>query len=243
MTRLSRRERFLIFMTALLMPPILIYVLLIVPMQNEIISNQALLETVEFTRVQVNANMTTIPTYRLRKDARLEEVELLFENFASPLHEAEFERWMLPLLIKYKVDVTNVALSDTRVATPIIPVVVANKPIYNLLLLIADFNKMQVVNDIVVPTSSTQLLFAEYEYSFTTSFENYMRILDEIKSWDTTFVVSSTNYIFEDKSATITIQAYSVHKLSYEQLLEIYMHDYGVHPNEMTGPAVPENPK
>jgi hypothetical protein len=243
MTGLSRRERFLIFMTALLMPPILIYVLLITPMQLQIIDNRALLENLEFTKIQINANLTTIPTYRLRKEDRMVEVDLLFENFASPIHEAEFERWILPLFTKYKVDVSNVSLSDTRVATLMIPVVVANKPIYNLLLLINDFNKIQAVNDINVPLSSTQLLFAEYTYDFTTSYENYMKILDEIKAWDTSFVVSNTSYTFEDKEASLTIHAYSVHKLSFEQLLEIYLHDFGIHPNEMLGPSVPENPK
>jgi hypothetical protein len=243
MGRLSRRERFLIFITLFFIPPILIYVLLIAPLQTQLFSNRLLLDDLESSRIRVNANLTAIPTYRLRKEARVEDVEVHLNEFSSPIHEAEFERWMLPLLTKYKVNVQEVILSDTRIATPMVPIVPVPRPIYRLLELIVDYNRINPYPSLNVPSSSTQLLFAEYTYNFISSYETYAMILDEIKAWDTTFIVSETNYIFADREASITVQVYSVHKLSPEQILEIYMSDFGIHPNEMKGPSVPDDPK
>lgn len=243
MSSLSRREIFLLFIMALIVPTSLIFMLLIAPLQNQIVDKQSELSGLEIQKQQLETNLSIIPGLRTRRETRANEVAKILEKFASPIHASEFERWMLPLFSKYNVRIDSATLSATQVASPTVTMDEVTPYVYELLTLIQEFNNIQNAIPQKIPTTTTQLLFAEYEYNFITSMQNYMNILDEIKSWDTTFVVAKSTFITSDNFASITLQIYSVQKLTPEELLEIYKGDFGVHPNETTGPKSPSNPK
>lgn len=241
MANLSKREKFLVFLMALILPIALIMVLLIIPMQNEIDANRAQLSLLEIQKTEIETKITLIPTFRAKKEERLEQVDEAFEQIASPLHAAEFERWMLPLFSKYSIPLSDVILSETRVTQPDIMVSNLEEPVYRVLVLINEYNEI-VAEENTVPIPTTQLLSATYTYDFNTSLARYVAMLDEIKAFNTTFVVSDSRYSTLDNSASITINAYSIDKLNDEETPGIYNGDFGPHPNESLAPNQPSNP-
>lgn len=243
MTNLSKRETFLLFLMALIVPVALIFQLLIAPLQAQILDKQTQLSGLELQKQQVEANLSTIPSLRLRKEARIKEVDDKLQEFSSPIHASEFERWMLPLFNKYNVKVESAELSPTQLATPTVNASELPSQIYELLVLIQDVNDVEVIANPEVPSTTTQLLFAEYNYTFTTNLENYLDMIDEIQAWDTTFIISGSYFIPSESLASFTLQVYSVHKLSENEVLGIYKNDFGDHPNEVKGPDNPSNPK
>jgi hypothetical protein len=241
MTNLSKREKFLIFLMGVILPIALITALLIIPTQNKIQENQAQLSLLEIQKAEVETKISLMPTFTAKKEDRLLQVDESINQIASPLHAAEFERWMLPLFSKYEVPVYNVSLSETKVAIPDIMITNLEKPVYRILELINDYNEIVVEED-TAPVSTTQLLSAYHTYEFNATLSRYMSILDEIKNWDTSFFVVDSSYNAADYLGSITIAVYSVHKID-DDVLGIYDGDYGVHPNESVSPSLPKIPK
>lgn len=243
MSNLSKREKFLLFLMTLIVPVALIYSMLIAPLNETLASKKDLVATLETQKQQLEINLSAVPSLRVRREARAQEVSSILENFSSPIHASEFERWMLPLFAKYNVKVEAAIFSPTQISTPVLNMEVITPQIYELLALIQEFNTIQAPTVVSLPTTTTQLLFAEYEYRFKTSMQSYLNIIDEVNSWETTFIISKASYIADDNFASLTLQIYSVEKLTPEQMLEIYKGDFGIHPNETTDPNIPKNPK
>lgn len=243
MTQLSRREVFLLFLMALIASASLFVVFLINPLNEELSVNRDRLSQLEFQKQQAEGNLNALPTLRSRKATRLTETETAIQAIADPLHASEFERWMLPVLFDNNASVTSVSLSDTTVATPELLFTQVSPQIYRLLELIQDYNNLNITPQQPLPESSTQMLFAQYSYNFTSTFDNFINIVDRVKEWDTTFFVSNASYDFSSQEGTITISVYGVEKITPSEVLGIYLSDFGTHPNEINGPGVPSDPK
>ncbi len=243
MTSLSKREVFLLFLMAVIVSASLFVAFLINPMNAEIAANRDKLGALEFQKTQTEINLSIIPSLRTRKDVRISETESALGAIANPIHASEFERWILPVMSKYGAKVTTVNLSETKVATPELLYTQVTPAVYRLLELIRDYNQISVVAPQPLPTSTTQLLFAEYTYMFSVGYESFMEIVDAVKEWETSYFVSDAVYNFSEKEGSITIRVYGVHKLTEQELLDIYKGDLGTHPNDVTGPKGSSDPK
>lgn len=243
MTQLSKREVFLLFFMAVFVTGALFYVFLLTPLSLEIAENREQLNQLEFRKLQTETNLGIIPQLRTRRDVKIEETAAVLSTISNPLHAAEFERWLLPVLAEHNARVVSVSLSETQVATPELLYTQVSPQVYRLLELIQDYNNVTVTPITPLPESTTQMLYAEYSYQFTSTFENFINIVDEVKEFDTTYFVSNALYDLNNREGSITVRVYSVHKLTEEELLDIYKGDFGNHPNEVTGPDVPSNPK
>lgn len=243
MTTLSRREIFLLFVMAVIVAVGALIMFFINPLRETMLANEVRLAELEYQQFQTDLNLNLIPQLRTRKDARLSETETALDAIADPIHAAEFERWVLPLFAQHNAQVTSAFLSPTQLATPELVYTPINPELYRLLELIYTYNQLNIPVAQVLPESTTQLLFAEYSYELNVSFDNFMEIIDAVKLWDTTFFVSNARYDFAENVASIDIRVYGVHKLTEQELLEIYRGDLGMHPNEVTGPKGTSNPK
>jgi hypothetical protein len=243
MTSLSKREVFLLFLMAVIVSSSLFVAFLINPINAEIASNRDKLASLEFQKTQTEINLSIIPSLRTRKDVRILETENALGAIANPIHASEFERWILPVMSKYGAKVVNANLTETKVATPELLYTQVTPVVYRLLELIQDYNQISAAVLQPLPTSTTQLLFAEYSYMFSVGYENFMEIVDTVKEWETSYFVSDAVYNFADKEGKITIRVYGVHKLTEQELLDIYKGDLGSHPNDVTGPGGSSNPK
>jgi hypothetical protein len=243
MSSLSKREVFLLFAMAVIVSTSLFIAFLINPLNAEIANNQDKLSSLEFQRQQTDINLSVIPSLRTRKGVRLAETEIALGKIADPIHAAEFERWILPVFSQYSARVTNVILSETKVATPELLYTQVTPAVYRLLELIQDYNQISVAALEPLPISTTQLLFAEYTYMFVVGYENFIEIADTVKMWNTTYIISDAMYDFANREGSITIRVYGVHKLTEQEILDIYKGDLGSHPNDVTGPKGNSDPK
>jgi hypothetical protein len=243
MSSLSKREVFLLFLMAVIVSTSLFVAFLINPLNAEIASNQDKLNTLEFQKQQTEINLSIIPTLRTRKGVRLAETESALGEIADPIHASEFERWILPVLSQYNARVNSVILSETTVATPELLYTQVTPAVYRLLELIQDYNQISVAAIQPLPTSTTQLLFAEYSYQISVSYDNFIEIVDAVKEWDTSYFISNAFYDLSEREGFITVRVYGVHKLTEQEILDIYKGDLGSHPNEITGPKGSSNPK
>lgn len=243
MSSLSRREVFLLFLMAVIVSTSLFVAFLINPLNEELSTNRERLSQLEFQKQQTEINLSVIPSLRTRKATRLTETETAIQAIADPLHASEFERWMLPVLVNNNASIISVDLSDTTIATPELLFTQVSPEVYRLLELIQDYNDISIEPLRPLPESSTQMLYAQYSYSFTSSFDDFIEIVDQIKAWNTTYFVSNANYDFSTEEGAITISVYGVQKITPSEVLGIYLSDFGNHPNEVKGPEVPSDPK
>lgn len=243
MSSLSKREIFLLFLMAIIVSTSLFVAFLINPINAEIASNRDKLNSLEFQKQQTEINLSIIPSLRTRKGVRLTETESALDNIADPIHAAEFERWILPVFSQYGARVTNVSLSETKVATPELLYTQVTPEVYRLLELIQDYNQISVAAVQPLPVSTTQLLYAEYTYMFVAGYDNFIGIVDTVKEWNTTYIISNAMYDLANREGSITIRVYGVHKLTEQEILDIYKGDLGTHPNDVTGPKGTSDPK
>lgn len=235
MSNLSKRELFMLFVISMIVLVGASVLFLINPLRGNIQENRNRLRQVESMKRQVDQELASLPNLRNQKGVKLTKVEEKIESLADPLHPAEFERWILPVFINHRVTVTNANLSQTTVATPELMLQEATPQVYRLLELIQDFNRLST-SFIPLPTSTTQLLFAEHTYRIQVSFTNFMDMINAINAWDTSIFISSATYDFENESGNLSLRIYSTHKLTPGEVLSIYLGDLGFHPDEIIGP-------
>ena len=221
----NRREAFLLFMLGMIALVALAWAFVISPLSREIEVNQLQKTQLENRKLVIDTTIPLAPTLRDRQANRVKEVDELFDQIESPLKTAEFERWFLPLTTKYNVRIVSSSFTQAAVSTPDGLVVAVNEPSYKLKELIDEFNQTSRTPD-TIKTSSANLLRARFSYDMETTFPRYQSILDEITYWDTSFFVSSSSYDYDNGTATITIDAYTVHKILPDENPKDYSGDY-----------------
>ena len=221
----NRREAFLLFMLGMIALVALSWAFIISPLSNEIEANQLQKTQLENRKLVIDTTIPLAPTLRDRQANRLKEVDELFAKIESPLLAAEFERWFLPLTTKYNVRILSSSFTQASVSTPNGLVVAVNEPTYKLRQMIDDFNQVSRTPD-TIRTSTANLLKAGYTYELVTTFPRYQSLLDEITYWNTSFFVSSSSYNYSNGTATITIDAYTVHKILPDENPKDYSGDY-----------------
>lgn len=221
----NRREAFLLFFLGMIALVALAWAFVISPLSKEIEANQLQKSQLENRKLVIDTTIPLAPTLRDRQANRLEEVDKLFDEIESPLLTAEFERWFLPLTTMFNVRILSTSFSQATVSTPDGLVVAVNEPTYKLRQLIDEFNQTSRTPD-TIKTSTANLLRARYSYDIATTFPRYQSILDEITYWNTSFFVSSSSYDYATGTATITIDAYTVHKILPDENPKDYSGDY-----------------
>lgn len=212
---MTKREKFLIFLMVLVGVVVLMVTLVILPLQNSI--NELDLQKIDLEnqKLVIDTTLPQLPKLRLSQETKLEEANSELSLIESPISAAEFERWMLPLTTKYDMRVTEVSISNIVVAEPDGQVVLVNEPLYGLKTLIQGFSgEITDVDD--APVSTSTLLKMTVDYNLITNYTRFKSMLTQIRSWNNTFFVTEADYNFFTGVASIKVDAYMIHKISYE---------------------------
>lgn len=212
---MTKREKFLIFLMVLVGIVVLMVTLVILPLQNSI--NELDLQKIDLEnqKLVIDTTLPQLPRLRLSQEEKLIVANDELSLIESPISAAEFERWMLPLTTNYDMRVTEVAISNIVVAEPDGQVVLVNEPLYGLKTLIQGFSgEITDVDD--APTSTSTLLKMTVDYNLITNYTRFKSMLTEIRNWNNTFFVTEADYSFFTGVASIKIDAYMIHKISYE---------------------------
>lgn len=212
---MTKREKFLVFLMILVGVVVFMITIVILPMQNKINELELQKIDLENQKLVIDTTLPQLPALRTSQENKLKEANDELAKIESPITAAEFERWMLPLTTKYDMRVTEVTISDSMVAEPDGQVVLINEPIYGLKTLIQGFSG-EIDEVDTAPTSSSTLLKMTVDYNLVTNYTRFKSMLTQIRAWDTSFFVTEADYNFATGIASIKVDAYMIHKISYE---------------------------
>ena len=212
---MTKREKFLVFLMILVGVVVFMITIVILPMQNKINELELQKIDLENQKLVIDTTLPQLPALRTSQENKLKEANDELAMIESPITAAEFERWMLPLTTKYDMRVTEVTISDSMVAEPDGQVVLVNEPIYGLKTLIQGFSG-EIDEVDTAPTSSSTLLKMTVDYNLLTNYTRFKSMLTQIRAWDTSFFVTEADYNFATGIASIKVDAYMIHKISYE---------------------------
>lgn len=212
---MTKREKFLIFLMVLVAIVVMMITFVILPLQNKIDELDLQKIELENQKLVIDTTLPQLPSLRASQDLKLKEANDELAKIESPITAAEFERWMLPLTTKYDMRVTEVAISSIVVAEPNGQVVLVNEPLYGLKTLIQGFSgEIEEVD--VAPASTSTLLKMTVDYNVVTNYTRFKSLLTQIRAWDTSFFVTEADYNFTTGIASVKIDAYMIHKISYD---------------------------
>lgn len=221
---LTKREKFLLFVMALVAVVVLMITMVILPLQNKISELDLQKIDLESQKLVIDTTLPQLPALRSNQETKLKDVNNELSKIESPITAAEFERWMLPLTTKYDMQITEVTISDIVVAEPDGQVVLVNHPMYGLKTLIQGFSgEVELVDD--APSTATTLLKMTVDYNIITNYTRFKSLLTQIRAWDTSFFVTEADYNFTTGVASVKIDAYMIHKISYDGD-RVYYGDY-----------------
>lgn len=212
---LTKREKLLLFIMALLAVVLVMMMLVILPLNQQIDSLKIDQASLESQKTIIDSTLPLLPILKTRQEGKVRTVNEELAKIESPIDGAEFERWMLPLTTFYNMRVTEMSVSEKVVSEPSGNIVLVNEPVYGLKTLLQGFTgDIEEVDS--APVSNASLLKMTVNYGLITNYTRFKTLLSEISLWDTTFFVTDSDYNFATGAARITIDAYMVHKISYE---------------------------
>jgi len=212
---LTKREKFLLFIMAFTAIVMLLVSFVILPLMNQSSLLQVQKEDLENQKLVIDSTIPLLPALKAQQETKVEEINVELAKIESPIEAAEFERWMLPLTTKYDMQITDVTVSNTVVSEPSGNVVIYNEPTYGLKTLIQDFSG-DIDEVDTIPVSASTLLKMTVDYNVITNYTRFKSLLSQISLWDTTVYVTDADYNFLTGIASVTIDVYMIHKISYD---------------------------
>jgi hypothetical protein len=230
---LSKREQLLLFVMGLIAILIFFIVVFILPMNSRITNLRAEKTTLDSEKAIIDSTLPLGPVLKEQQTARAAEVNAQLAKIQSPILASEFERWVLPLTSKYDMRVLSATFSEPVLSTPSGNVLLVNSPVYGLRTMIETYTG-EVAQVDATPESTSILMKSTYTYSFSTNYARFHSMLDDISAWNTTFFVTDASYNFSTGIVMLTIDAYTIHKISYEGDRE-YIGDYNATGDNSSG--------
>jgi len=222
--KVSKREALLLFVLAFIGIIGLMFAFVIFPLLNKIDENKFILSDLENKKITVDTKIPFLSKYENELNIRLEEVSESLHFIETPLNEAEFEQWILPLTTKYNMKIMETLFTEPTVVTPVALETIPVDQIYDIKTLVDEYNQVNLSGR-ELPETSTLLLVSSHEYTVQTTYARFVYLLDEVTSWDTTIYVESSYYDFEENLAYFKFDVYSLQQLLPDDVLRDYTKD------------------
>lgn len=220
MKNLTRREQVLLFALLAILITAGFFLLVIQPLNKDIAANQAKLNELEGKKSEIDLKLATENVITANLEKATLAVNDKFARIESPLFAADFEKWTLPYLVNNQVVMTSLTVSEPELSAPNIPTYQNVGFSYELRDLVDSYNQV-VENAKTIPMTEAQLVHSTVEFKFNTTYEIYVKFLDEIAFWDTTVFVTNTFYDFTQSSGTVRVEYYTSEKIITEKVPEL----------------------
>lgn len=222
--RVTKREAFLLFILALVGVVGMMLAFVVFPLMNELEESKLQLNDLNNQKMIIDASIPNEASLKKQLETRLVEVSDLLNTFESPINEAQFERWVLPLTTKYNMKILETNFTDVELTTPIAlegrPTVVY----YTIRELVEKFNSI-TKEEYIVPESASLVLLSRHSYDVNTTYARYVYFLDEVRDWDTSVFITESHYNFEESLATFTFELYAIEQLLPDEVIRDYTTD------------------
>lgn len=220
MKNLTRREQVLLFALLAILITAGFFLLVIQPLNKDIAANQAKLNELEGKKSEIDLKLASENAITANLEKATLAVNDKFARIESPLFAADFEKWTLPYLVNNQVVMTSLTVSEPELSAPNIPTYQNVGFSYELRDLVDSYNQV-VENAKTIPMTEAQLVHSTVEFKFNTTYEIYVKFLDEIAFWDTTVFVTNTFYDFTQSSGTVRVEYYTSEKIITEKVPEL----------------------
>jgi len=222
--RVSKREAFLLFILALVGVVGMMLAFVVFPLMNDLDESNLKLNDLKNQKMIIDTSIPNETNLKKQLETRLVEVSDLLHTFESPINEAQFERWVLPLTTKYNMRVLETNFSEIELITPIAVDTQPTVVYYTIRELVEKFNSI-AKEEYVVPESETLVLLSKHTYNVSTTYARYVYFLDEVRDWDTSIFITESHYNFEESLATFTFDLYTIEQLLPGEVTRDYTTD------------------
>jgi len=220
--KMTKRELFLVFILGFVSIVGLMFFFLIQPLQMKLDGNTVTLEALEAQKTMIESNAVTNGEKAKQVETRTIEVGALLNQFATPMNEAQFDQWVLPILQKYNSKLIDAQFDEPMVVQPAALELLYSKPVYDVKTWVDEIHGIEpIFTD--QPVSTNMLLMSVHMYKFRGTYENYRAVMNEISAWNTTIYVGNSVYDFTTSEAVITFNVYMVDKLVPEANPHVYV--------------------
>lgn len=222
--KVSKREALLLFILAFIGIVGLMTAFVILPMMKTISDNEFVLADLETKKLVVDTQIPNLANYEKNLSIRLEEVSDALHYVEAPLNEAEFEQWILPLTTKYNMKILETNFIEPSIVVPTALDTIPTEQYYEIRTLVEEYNQINP-EETNLPVTEAMLLVSSHEYILETTYARYVYLLDEVSKWDTTIYLNSSYYDFEEKTANLKFEVYTLHQLLPDDIEKDYTKD------------------
>lgn len=209
--KVSKRERSLLFFLLFITTISLAIVLVIMPLQASIDTQKSLNTDLKSQKVLIDAQITAGAGLDTKIQKTLDDVSAAYVKIESPQSSEEFEQRLLPFFVLNNINITSWVVEDTVITSPNLPTYVKFGDVYKIKELVDNYLGTQASTKLI-PVTDTQLVMTRMNFSFTSSYPDFMFILNTISTWNSTVYISSSSRDYNTGEATISIDFYSIEK-------------------------------
>lgn len=209
--KLSDRDKLLLKWLLLFVGLFVTYQFAYLPISTNLSQKEAQLQELV---TQKEITEATLPTYddvmQKEKDTR-EILNQKFSLFFDEFKAEDLEAYLNPILSQYNASIVYFQASLTQV---VIPEVLKNEEEilnYKIKLLLDEYEN-NVSESSEVELVSSDLLKTVISYRVDMSFTNYQALIQELSLANTSIILSKTEYNFDDRSANLEFDVYSLQK-------------------------------
>lgn len=184
------------------------------PMTNSLTTAQANLNEL---KLQKQMAIATLPTYDQVKADEVQvkiDIQNKFSKFFDVKSPAQIEAFLIPILTQYEARINYFLVSETTVVIPVSTVHTNEELTYKVKELIDQYKHITAQTS-SVPVTQSQLLKTQMTYTLSTTFDNYLRLLNAVDQLNTSILLSSSQFDLKDGTAKLVFDVYSIEKLSF----------------------------
>lgn len=211
--KLSDKDKLLLKWLLLFVGLFIIYQFIYLPIQTNLSEKDTRVQELQLQKQITEATLPTYDTVMQREEETRELLNQKFSLFFDEFKAEDLESYLNPLFIKYNANINYFQASLTQV---VIPEVLKNEEEilnYKIKVLLDEYEKniTEVSTEELV---SSDLLKTIISYRVDISFTNYQALIQELSISKTSIILSKTDYDFDDRSANLEFDVYSLQKPS-----------------------------
>lgn len=211
--KLSDKDKLLLKWLLLFVGLFIIYQFIYLPIQTNLSEKETRVQELQLQKQITEATLPTYDTVMQREEETRELLNQKFSLFFDEFKAEDLESYLNPLFIKYNANINYFQASLTQV---VIPEVLKNEEEilnYKIKVLLDEYEKniTEVSTEELV---SSDLLKTIISYRVDISFTNYQALIQELSISKTSIILSKTDYDFDDRSANLEFDVYSLQKPS-----------------------------
>lgn len=211
--KLSDKDKLLLKWLLLFVGLFIIYQFIYLPIQTNLSEKETRVQELQLQKQITEATLPTYDTVMQREEETRELLNQKFSLFFDEFKAEDLESYLNPLFIKYNANINYFQASLTQV---VIPEVLKNEEEilnYKIKVLLDEYEKniTEVSTEELV---SSDLLKTIISYRVDISFTNYQALIQELSISETSIILSKTDYNFDDRSANLEFDVYSLQKPS-----------------------------